>query len=89
MYMVQREIILKVLVLIKFNFNIGVIVMNDVTKHYDNGISVKGYREREKAFLNAIKKGLKDIKYYMYMYTKNNKDYFKNKLDRKYISFNE
>ena len=72
--------------------------MDDITRHYDNGISVKGYAEREKAFKNAIKKlaiadyqELKDVflKYYMYMHTKNNKDYFKNKLDRKYVSFKE
>jgi len=63
--------------------------MDDITRHYDNGISVKGYAEREKVFKNAIKKGLKDITQYMYMHTKNNKDYFKNKLSRKYISFNE
>ena len=40
------------------------------------------------AFENAISKGLKNPFDFMYMYSKDNKDYFKNVMDRSYINFN-
>lgn len=36
--------------------------MNDVTKHYDNGISIKGYKEREKAFFIDFSREMLDVK---------------------------
>ena len=45
------------------------------------------YLNAEKAFENAIKKGLENPNDYMYMYTIEKKDYFKHINSRKYISF--
>lgn len=59
------------------------------TVHYKDGVSIKSRTEIEIAFKNAINKGLKDYGVWMYMYTLNKKDYFKNQLMRNYISFNE
>ena len=39
------------------------------------------------AFKNAISKGLNIPTDFMYVYSKDNKDYFKNIMDRKYINF--
>ena len=44
------------------------------------------YLESKDAFENAIKKGLKNPEDYMYVYTLNQKDYFKNRDNRNYIS---
>jgi len=45
-------------------------------------------RSHKVAFENAITKGLKEPQNYMYMYSKNSGyDYFKNVMDRTYISF--
>ena len=44
-------------------------------------------RDPEEAFSNAIKKGLKNPDDYMYMYSDNNKDYFKHIDTREYIEF--
>ena len=44
-------------------------------------------RDPEEAFENAIKKGLKNPDDYMYMYSDNNKDYFKHIDTREYIEF--
>ena len=44
-------------------------------------------RDPEEAFSNAIKKGLKNPDDYMYMYSNNNKDYFKHIDTREYIEF--
>jgi len=41
------------------------------------------------AFENAISKGLKNPGDFMYMYSKDNKDYFKNIIDRSYINFEQ
>lgn len=41
----------------------------------------------EQAFKNAIKKGLKNPEDYMYMYSDDRFDYFKNAVTRKYIYF--
>lgn len=39
------------------------------------------------AFLNAIKRGMENPYDWMYMYSKNNKDYFKNCITREYVSY--
>lgn len=44
-------------------------------------------RDPQEAFDNAIKHGLKDPENWMYMYTSNNHDYFKNIVSRNYIHF--
>jgi len=46
-------------------------------------------RDHKEAFENAKSKGLKDPENYMYMYSSNNKDYFKNIDFRNYISFKQ
>lgn len=43
-------------------------------------------RDSQKAFENAINKGL-DYHYYMYMYSKDGQDYFKHINTREYVSF--
>ena len=47
------------------------------------------HRDHIKAFNNAKSKGLNKPEDYMYMYSKDNKDYFKNINFRNYISFNQ
>jgi len=44
-------------------------------------------RDSNKAFENAKLKGLNKPEDFMYMYSKENKDFFKNIMDRKYESF--
>ena len=44
-------------------------------------------RDHIKAFENAKKKGLNKPSEYMYMYSQDNKDYFKNINFRNYINF--
>ena len=44
-------------------------------------------RNSNKAFENAKLKGLDKPEDFMYMYSKENKDFFKNIMDRKYVSF--
>ena len=46
-------------------------------------------RDHKKAFENAKSKGLNDPQNYMYMYSKDNKDYFKNINFRNYINFDQ
>jgi len=46
-------------------------------------------RDSNKAFENAKSKGLNDPQNYMYMYSKDNKDYFKNINFRNYINFDQ
>ena len=46
-------------------------------------------RDHIKAFENAKKKGLNKPSEYMYMYSQNNKDYFKNINFRNYINFEQ
>jgi hypothetical protein len=46
-------------------------------------------RDPKKAFENAKAKGLKDPQNYMYMYSKDKKDYFKNIMLRNYINFSQ
>ena len=43
--------------------------------------------DSNKAFENAKSKGLNKPGDFMYMYSKENKDFFKNIMDRKYVSF--
>ena len=45
------------------------------------------HRDHIKAFNNAKAKGLEEPSKYMYMYSQNNRDYFKNINFRNYISF--
>jgi len=47
----------------------------------------KDERDSNKAFENAKSKGLNKPDDFMYMYSKENKDFFKNIMDRKYVSF--
>ena len=44
-------------------------------------------RDSNKAFENAKSKGLNKPGDFMYMYSKDKKDFFKNIMDRKYVSF--
>tara|TARA_R110002096_G_scaffold316148_1_gene510642 strand:- start:79 stop:273 length:195 start_codon:yes stop_codon:yes gene_type:complete len=46
-------------------------------------------RDHIKAFNNAKAKGLKDPQNYMYMYSQDKKDYFKNIMFRNYINFDQ
>jgi len=46
-------------------------------------------RDHKEAFENAKLKGLNDPQNYMYMYSKDKKDYFKNISFRNYINFNQ
>lgn len=45
------------------------------------------YLDSDEAFENAIKRGLKNPEAYMYMYSINGRDYFKDIDNRNYISF--
>ena len=54
-----------------------------------NKLIVKNEKDSQKAFENAKVKGLTKPNEYMYMYSKDNKDYFKNINFRNYISFNQ
>ena len=57
---------------------------------HPKGSIFEGMKIRENpndAFKNAIKKGLKNPDDWMYMYSENNKDYFKNYYTRSYISY--
>ena len=47
------------------------------------------HRDHIKAFNNAKSKGLKNPEDYMYMYSRDDTDYFKNINFRNYISFNQ
>ena len=55
----------------------------------NNKLIVKDIKDSQKAFENAKSKGLNNTNEYMYMYSKDNKDYFKNINFRNYISFNQ
>ena len=46
-------------------------------------------RNSNEAFTNAKAKGLDKPQDFMYMYSIKEKDFFKNIMDRKYISFNQ
>jgi hypothetical protein len=60
---------------------------NTLIKFKDNTVMYS--RDHIEAFENAKSKGLKDPENYMYMYSSNNKDYFKNIDFRNYISFKQ
>ena len=51
------------------------------------GLTVKNAKDSQKAFENAKLKGLSKPQDFMYMYSQDKKDFFKNIMDRKYISF--
>ena len=68
----------------------GVLAMvkfNTLIKFKDNTVMYQ--RDSNEAFTNAKLKGLNKPADVMYMYSKDNKDFFKNIMDRKYISFNQ
>ena len=46
-------------------------------------------RDSNKSFENAKSKGLNKPGDFMYMYSKDKKDFFKNIMDRKYVSFEQ
>ena len=46
-------------------------------------------RDSNQAFENAKSKGLNKPGDFMYMYSKDKKDFFKNIMDRKYVSFEQ
>ena len=46
-------------------------------------------RDSDKAFENAKSKGLKKPSQFMYMHSEENRDFFKNIWDRKYVSFEQ
>ena len=46
-------------------------------------------RDHKDAFENAISKGLNNPGDFMYMYSKDNKDYFKHMMDRSYVNFEQ
>lgn len=57
--------------------------------HPENSVFA-GLKVRENpqdAFDNAIKRGMKNPEDWMYMYSENNRDYFKHHDTRKYISY--
>lgn len=56
-----------------------------INKFSDKEEDEKDYAE--KAFENAVKRGMKDPDNWMYMYSENSKDYFKNCNTRKYKSY--
>ena len=60
---------------------------NTLIKFKDNTVMYS--RDHKEAFENAKSKGLKDPENYMYMYSSNNKDYFKNIDFKNYISFKQ
>ena len=61
--------------------------MNNLTRETTmNGMY---QRDSNQAFTNAKAKGLDKPTEVMYMYSKDNKDFFKYIMDRKYISFNQ
>jgi len=47
------------------------------------------HRDHIEAFENAISKGLSKPENVMYMYSQDNKDYFKDKITRKYTTYNQ
>ena len=60
---------------------------NTLIKFKDN--TVMYTRDSNEAFTNAKAKGLDKPEEFMYMYSKDNKDFFKNINFRNYISFNQ
>ena len=55
----------------------------------NNQIVVKNAKDSQIAFENAKSKGLNKPEDFMYMYSQDNKDFFKNIMDRKYINFDQ
>ena len=55
----------------------------------NNKLIVKNAKDSQIAFENAKSKGLDKPDEYMYMYSDQKKDYFKNINFRNYISFNQ
>ena len=55
----------------------------------NNKIVVKNAKDSQIAFENAKSKGLNKPEDFMYMYSQDNKEFFKNIMDRKYINFEQ
>jgi len=55
----------------------------------NNKLVVKNAKDSQIAFENAKSKGLDKPEDFMYMYSQENKDFFKNIMDRKYINFEQ
>ena len=55
----------------------------------NNKLVVKNAKDSQIAFENAKSKGLNKPENFMYMYSQDNKDFFKNIMDRKYINFEQ
>ena len=53
----------------------------------DNDVNIKDGYEVDKAFKNAIQKGMSNTDDWMYMYSKGSKDYFKHYYTRNYTIF--
>jgi len=64
---------------------------NTWTKQQPKEKTMNGMYQRDsnEAFENAKSKGLDKPQNFMYMYSIKEKDFFKNIMDRKYISFNQ
>ena len=54
---------------------------------FPKGLTVKNAQDSQKAFENAKTKGLNKPQDFMYMYSQDKKDYFKNIMFRNYISY--
>ncbi len=61
--------------------------MNKRNRKTKQRLKVFVYDDYEQAFENAIKKGLKNIDKWMYMYSAGFRDYFKHSLTREYTSY--
>lgn len=59
-----------------------------MNKNEESIFSSLDIRDPKQVFQNAIDKGLKNPQDYMYMHTEKGKDYFKHKVTRNYIAFN-
>lgn len=61
--------------------------MKDAKNREESIFSTLDIREKQEVFQNAINKGMKNPNDWMYMYTSGTRDYFKNHITRKYISY--
>ena len=75
-----------ILVFIFLQFT-NMVMTNKTTK--ETTMNEMYQRDSNEAFTNAKAKGLDKPTEVMYMYSKDNKDFFKYIMDRKYISFNQ
>ena len=64
----------------------GIKIRENPDDAFNNAIK-RGMKNPDDAFNNAIKRGMKNPDDWMYMYSENNKDYFKNYYTRGYRSY--